>query len=439
MSDRVFVIGGGFAGIAAAFAAREAGAEVVMSCGRGGAASFSPGAIDHFFWDELEAASELVTAKLVAAPLPVGARPLLDALDLYSVPDDGAPLPRLVTSLGVVRTARAFDRALCDLGALRGRRLLLPRADRPGWDADSLARVLADSSHVAGVEVVDCPVLRYDEETRVSDAELAERHDDPARLAWLAERLAREIQHRPDVPCAVLLGPWLGREAPRADELSARVGAPVGEALSATSGSAGARFEVARGRLLQRLGVTLVPGGVSAITRGRDLEVAVGSETFAVRAVVLATGGLVGGGLVYDPPEHRGGAEGAGDVAPPFRLNVKVPGARVTSTGDHGVVGSIEGPVLDQRTWPAGGAPGLLERAGVLVGPNGEIERTSNTGIFAAGDVTFGARRTALAAVASGLAAGRSAAARLASKRASEPALTPQGAAPRAEPARKVI
>ncbi len=415
MSDSVFVIGGGFAGIAAAFAAREAGAEVVMACGRGGAASFSPGAIDHVFWDELEAASELVGAKLVAAPLPTGARALLDALDLFHVPDDGAPLPRLVTSLGVVRTTRAFDRSLADLGALRGRRLILPRADRPGWDADSLARVLRDSPHVASVEVVDCPVLRYDEETRVSDAELAERHDDPARIEWLSQRLAREVQHRPSVPCAVLLGPWLGRERARAEDLSARVGAPVGEVMSAVSGSAGARFEAARARLLARLEVTLVASEVSLVTRGRELEVVAGGEAFAVRAVVLATGGLVGGGLVYEPPEHGGAADGAARVSPPFRLGVKVPGARVAAVADHGVVGSTEGPVLDQRTWPSGGNQGLLERAGALVGPAGEI----SSGIFAAGDVTFGARRTALAAVASGLAAGRAAVARLAFERAS--------------------
>lgn len=405
--SHVVVVGGGFAGVAAAVAAREAGAQVTLWCGRGGASSFAPGAFDELPWDELEAAARLVGAELVAAPLPAGVRSLLEALEHVQIVPDGAPLARLSTTVGVVRTTRAHDRALLDLTAIRGRTLLVPRADRANWDADALARALAESAHVTAVEVVDCPVLRYDEETRISDAELAERHDDPARIDWLCRGLRREVERRTATSCAVLLGPWLGRRASRDAELSQLVGAPVGETMSALAGTAGLRFEFARERLLSREGVRVLSGEVASVrSTGRALEVAGGAELVTASSVVLAMGGLVGGGIVYDPPEHGAGAEGSDRLGPPFRLAIDVSGAKVSATREHGLAGSIEGPVLDCSAWPAAGRAGLLERVGVHVAASGEVV----PGIFAAGDITFGGRRTALAALASGLAAGQAAA-----------------------------
>lgn len=410
MSGHLVVIGGGFAGVAAAFEARRAGARVTLVTGGAGASSLYAGAADEVPWDEVERASRVVGAPLVAHALSEGLARVLAALDLFDVPAPGAPLPLLVTTAGTVRTTRARERALLDLSRVRGRTLLVPRADRAGWDADSIVRCLREALPDVDSEAISTPVLRFDEEKDIVDAELAARHDEAGRLSWLAERLSAEVERRGRDRAAVLLGPWLGIAAPRAAELEARVGVPIGEALAATAGTAGFRFESRRDALLAAVEVTIASGFVTQVERD-GVVVTDRGDRIPSDAIVLAAGGLLGGGLVYDPPEHGAAAEGPTRSAPSMKLGFEMGSIRVTSGGDAGIVSSSLGPDLDEVAWPSAGAEGWLERAGVLSDEAGLAKpRTWVAGDMRAPGRSAFARRTVLVSLGSGVAAGAAAA-----------------------------
>ena len=266
---------------------------------------------------------------------------------------------------------------------------------------------LRDEAPGALFEAIGAPVLRYADEARIADADLAARHDDDARLAWLAARLAPHVERLGRPRAAVLLGPWLGLTAGRAHVLAARLGCPVGEAMASGSLVAGLRFERARDRWLQRSGAQVIRGRADGFERAGERCRVLVRNGAAIEAdvVVLATGGLVGGGLVYDPPEHRAAPDGPEQVRAPFRARFPVDGLRVGDGTGAGVASSVFGPVLD-HAWPRAGAAGVLERAGVLAG----VDQVAAPGVLVAGDVAAGGPRTILAAVRAGVRAGTRAA-----------------------------
>lgn len=407
----VVVVGSGFAAIGAVVAARSEGARVTLISGGTGASGLYSGAVDQEPWDHLALASRMMGFEQpIAGALDASLAALCEELGLWTLPDSG-PMPLLATIAGVVRPARGHDHAQLDLRRVAGHTVLLPRADRMAWDADSLARCLTEACPASldiRFQAVPAPVLRYDEERNVVDVDLAARHDDADRLAWLAAQLrqsAKQVAVRDASPVAFLLGPWLGAAASRAAELEAQIAAPVGELLSASSGTAGFRFEAARDALLKRAGVKLVSGLVRSVTTTKKgVKIQLLNETMDASAVVLAVGGLLGGGVVYEPSEHEASAEGPSKARTACRLSFTVPDSvRVTDGVDRGGFGSSAfGPALDQRAWPSGLQPGFIERAGILVSDG----CVASQGIFAAGDCAFGGRRTVLAALGSGLLAG---------------------------------
>jgi glycerol-3-phosphate dehydrogenase subunit B len=399
MSPPIVVVGGGVAGTAAAFAAKER-REVVLVSASLGATALSSGALDREPWDRVERAMRLVGTTPSCTPLGREARAFVDALGLYRVPDEG-PLPRLATLAGVVRSARGHDEALLDLTSVAGHTILLPRLERPGWDADALARALAAEAPgelELRFEAVDATLLRFDDERRVNDAELATRHDDPARASWMAEELARIGQKRA-AKVAFLVGPWLGASAPRSHAIATASGFTVGEALSGPPGPAGMRFEAARDALAAARGIELVRDRVRAITRsGSRLVVELASRRIEASRVVLAVGGLVGGGITLDPPDHGAGVEGPKRVHPSYRLSLDVELSEPLAP----VTGSLSGPVLDEVAWPRADRDGTLERIGLRA-----PDDAAGLGLFAAGDVVADRPRTMLWAIESGLRAGR--------------------------------
>lgn len=407
---RVLVIGAGFAGVAAAVAARAEGAEVRVLGTAVGASSSWPGACDDEPWDERERAAGLVGAALLMPAIDAEERALLEALGLR-VPEAGAPLPLVAATSGRLRSTLAHDRALLDLGRCEGRVVLVPRASRAAWDADALVLALTEEAARRGLDVelavCELPVLRYDDERRAYDADIAARHDEAARRDWLVERLGPGIERVGRGQAALLLGPWLGLERERASELEARFGVPVGEALAATASTVGIRFEGARAVLLAREGIELIEGRatrVLASSRRLRAELA-GADALEADAVVLATGGLAGGGIVYQPAEYGAGPEGAEASRSPFRLSLELAGSLVAVEGARRSVGSMFGPDLGALAWPRPAAPGALERVGVITRGTEIVPR-----VHAAGDVVAGEPRTVLRALRSGLAAGRAAA-----------------------------
>jgi len=396
---------------------------VVVSAGAG-ASALTSGAVDDVPWEQRARAARLLgfAAEPPAPELPGVLDELAAALGLWELP--AGRICWLATMAGRLRPARGRDRALLDLGRLSGTRVLLPRADRAGWDADALAAALGDEplARARGLrfEAIDAPVLRYDDERRIADGDLAARHDDPARLDWLAAGLKRALPRGGGIG-AVLLGPWLGVKAARADALGASVGVPVGEALAGSGSAAGLRFEAARDALLRAIGAEQVRGRARKVevgdakAQGSEARIAVsvavamegeGREgRLTADAAVLAVGGVVGGGIAYAPPEHDAGQDLPPGGRPPFVLTLEAPVTLSAGGSALEAVSSLHGPELDAAAWPEGDVPSLLEAVGVSC-----AGIRAGRDLFAAGDVIAGRPRTALEAVATGLRAGAEAA-----------------------------
>lgn len=418
MAERVLVAGAGIAGVAAAYAAATRGAEVQLFDGSLGASALAAGAVDDRPWEQVARASEVLDAAPLAGPLPLQVEAFVEALGLWDLPRAGRPLCRLATEAGRVRVARGREEGLLDLSALPvGARVALPRLGRDEWDADSLARALGADAYAVRrrlrFEAVDAKLLMMVGEERIAAVDLAARHDDRRRLRWLAQRLvelcALEGAAGRTID-AILTGPWLGVELARAPELGSALGVAVGEIMSGLGQAPGLRFEAARDRLLGSLGVVRTPAPVRVVERDGDaLRVCVGEEEeqleVEVDAVVLAVGGLAGGGIEYAPPALRGGEEGPAAGRAPFRLALEADVALQAGGRPVEIVSSTHGPTLDEVAWPTDPDPGLLEAVGIACdGP------VAAPGIYAAGDVVADRPRTKLQAAFSGLRAGAAAA-----------------------------
>jgi glycerol-3-phosphate dehydrogenase subunit B len=351
---RVVVVGSGAAGTAAAIAARKAGAEVTLVKGRAGASALGSGALDGTMDDE---------AKTIAS-----------ALELYEI-----DVCTIATSAGTIRKASGHDLALLDVAEGP---ILVARVAHVAWDADALAAAYVEKSLGRPFVARDVGLVLHTDERAMSHVELAARHDDPARLARAAERIKSALEGAK----GVLLPPWLGAAAPRARELTALVGVPCGEVLVPIDGPAGVRFEKARDRCLQNAHIDVRAGRANRVS---ESEVVLESgESLACDAVVLATGGILAGGIVYTPGEPS-----------TFALSYDAP---VDLGFDDGrpltIPGSMYGVPPESLVWPGGSG---LEAVGVV---------SRSRAILACGDCSSGRPRTMLEAFSSGARAGREAA-----------------------------
>jgi len=89
----------------------------------------------------------------------------------------------------------------------------------------------------------------------------------------------------------------------------------------------------------------------------------------------------------------------------PYRSAVAIEGARAIAQ-TIGPASSAFGPVLEGTAWPQIGAPGSLERAGLLI----DETAACAAGVYAAGDAVHAEPRTILSAIRSALRAGAGAA-----------------------------
>jgi glycerol-3-phosphate dehydrogenase subunit B len=391
----VLVVGAGIAGTAATLAAAKAGARVRVFDGGPGASSLATGAIDLHHW----------RAGAASTGDPLLARDVLGALAAFVLPEGGSTL---LTTAGVMRTALGHDAALLDLSPFAGRCVAVVRCARPGWDADALATA------VGGAWIaLEARVLRHVDERALVDAGFAALHDDEARLAWLADRLREALATAPtgSRPAALLLPPSLGVDRPRALALSQRVGIPCGEPVAMPGGPSGLRFERARDRALAGAGVERALERIARIERSERawrVTTTAGTQLEAL-AVVLATGGLLGGGLEYAPLGRILDAPVPPRAHPPIRLTIDAP----VSMGAYGrpleAPGTLFGAAPEHLAWPS--APdGLLERAGVLADEEGRCLRAP-PGLYVAGEIVADATHTWLRALLSGASAGAAAAA----------------------------
>jgi glycerol-3-phosphate dehydrogenase subunit B len=394
---QVLVVGAGIAGTAAALSAARAGATVTVVAPNAGATRFAGGALDLSPWEE----------RARVTPLGVAETHVLDALGAFIATAEEA---LVATLAGILRPARCIDRALLDLAPLHDGEIVVPSVDWPSWDGAALARAWSCAPEALARRLVfvplAVPLVRRLEERDLGDADMAELHDAPERLEWLGARLANEIGARR--PVAILLPPWLGVEHSRAAALSVRVGVPCGEALVDLAGPSGLRFERARDRALRVAGVVRTAERVASIVfDGRwraELESGDLDGKSEVDSVVLATGGLVGGGLAYCPSESILATELPPSAARLLRATVEGP----LLVGVRGLPleapSSLFGAAPESHAWPFV-EDSLLENAGVLVDDSGRV-RAAPAGLFAAGDVVADRPRTWLSALSSGARAG---------------------------------
>jgi hypothetical protein len=393
MSARVVVIGGGFAGAAAAFAACRAGARVTLVHDRAGASELYSGAIDLSPWDA-PPDPEAERAALGDAAL----RDFRDGLGMWAL-----GRRQVATRGGIVRRALGADAALLDLTPLAGRRVGVADIGRDDWDAPELALALSACDWAERTRTAFVPVavkaLRLGHERRITPYDFAASHDDPERLHGLARAL---MEAGAEVD-GWLLGPWLGLGPGTPPALRALVPVPVGEATSPMGGPAGARFEQARIRLLASLELETRRARVRNVSaRGSgwsvaletDLEDPVTSHAeLEANAVVLATGGVAAGGIRLGwEPGH--GARG-------FELGYDAPVLLALDREFLASAGSMFGPDLEHS------GLSVLERVGVAAAPDTEVlGESAGHGLFVAGDAVAGRARTVLGAVLDGLRAG---------------------------------
>ena len=373
---KVAVLGGGIAGVAAAFELARQGVRPSVYFEHSGSSGLYGGALDFEVWDRVTALAE-VDQDLARFAEALGAWEL------------GSAALRVATLEGNVRPARGAARGLLNLERCAGKRVAVVDLERDDWDAPLLAASFAASSWARQTQThfyeARVRALQNGFERRISGYDFAALHDTPER----SQALLSAVQVSGVTPDAWLFGPWLGIERALADELSQALGVPVGETTSGLGGAAGARFERARDRLLAR-DADVHRARVTQLERvGSGYRVtAVECEPSEFSAVVLATGGVAAGGVALERSFERRGGTG-------FSLSFDAP---VALELNHEVVEGVSS--LSSVDFVARGLGTLLE-VGIAAGADAAVR--DNPGLFAAGDALAGRPRMALEAARSGL------------------------------------
>jgi hypothetical protein len=378
----VVIVGAGAAGTAAAIVVARAGVRTTVVDGGTGASTLWTGAAHGTHAVSAE-------AREVAAMLGVTIAPSV-----------------LVATNANPPSAHGHDAALLNLQPLLSSRIPIGvvGCERPQWDAELVARRGGEA-----LFPLEATMLRHVDERALPDADFAARHDDPSRLGWLAERLREALARSGGKAGALLLPPSLGVERSRAEELSKRVGVPCGEAIGLPGGPPGLRFESARNRTLTSAGIDVIRRRASRVEAGGGkwhvTLAANGDGGIEADAVVVAAGGLVGGGLEYQSSEWILAAALPPYSRAPFRCTIDGPlplGARGRPLE---LPGSLYGVPPESIAWPFVADP-LMNRVGVLCAPDGCVAQ----GLYVAGELVADLPRNWLDALESGVRAGIAAA-----------------------------
>lgn len=332
IETEVLVIGAGAAGIAAARSAHEAGAKVTVVSRPGGATAMTSGVAWGYARDPFDAWAKEAGMRLGG---------------------------RYVTVSGwMIADARGAVPSLLDLASVGGMLGVVDLDTHPSWSAKLMAETL-------GATIVRAPF----ELTGDTFRETASKLD----TEGVAAGFAASLRARCEGLAAVLFPPVLGL---RRDDVAARMsqalGVPVGEAAGGVGDPPGVRFERAMRRWIPD-GVTVLHAHAKVMLGGSP-KARLDDGNFArAKAIVLATGGLAGGGLSFD-----GGLREVTADAPVWTRN----GARVLPPG--AALGA------DPAQWFAAGAPSAvgvrLDGSRRVVDVEGRAPLAS--WLFAAGEVS---------------------------------------------------
>lgn len=255
----VLVIGAGAAGVAAARAAKREGARVTVVSLAGGATALTCGAAWGFARDPFDSwASE--------AGMRLGGRYV--TVSGWMLPD-----------------ARGALTSLLDLSAVRGMIGVVDLDTHPSWSAKLVAETL-------GATIVRAPLDIAGETFR----ETASKLD----TGGIAEGLAAALRSRCEGLSAVLFPPVLGlRRDDVAERMTRALGVPVGEAAGGAGDPPSVRFERAVRRWIPDE-VTVLRKRAKVLRGGGPQATLDDGNTVRAKSIVLATGGIAGGGLAFD-------------------------------------------------------------------------------------------------------------------------------------------
>ena len=341
----ILVIGAGAAGVMAALVAADAGASVGVLARGCGATAQSPGVVDvcgrfsngAAVSDPLTGVRELIQtqgchpyallgSKESQAPADPAGRAVFAltralerfrrAMEAQGLPYAGEPTRNrcVATVLGTIKTTclvpTTADLDLAELGD--GRLVVVGLRGYHDLDPFFVARSLATlvphqmgtkaRLHAEGV-VIDLPGLRS--RPTWTATEIAYALDDPAMYTELERALDAVASRHPGA--ALLLPPVLGykRGVATVERLRHHLGVPVAEVLPNPHSVPGQRLQRALLRALRDAGVQVRLGVAAlqlAVRDGRCRRVVAraerAEEVYIAEAFVLASGDLVGGGLV---------------------------------------------------------------------------------------------------------------------------------------------
>jgi glycerol-3-phosphate dehydrogenase subunit B len=393
------VVGGGFAGIAAAWALSERGRDVHLVWAHEGASALYPGVLDRTEW----------TGPPDPRPLSSEVVGFLEGLGLFAAP--GSVAARVATTAGMLRPARCRDRALFDLESVRGKRVSVVDLGRPGWDAGALARAWSASAWARLTRTEFKPLTvaapAPDQLRWLGEADLAARGDDPV---W-TEALGGALRDAGDGDTPLIVGPWLGSVPGSAERWREIVRRPLGETLSPPGGAAGLRFEAARSAWLARASVSVLRGEAHALRRvSAGFEVSgrfgPGGERDKLddvySDVVLAIGGMIGGGIRF--------LSGSGSRPLTFSLSIDVPVELRLAGREVAIRSELGGADLQRLGLSALDEIGVLvdeQQRAVVAGFRAGDPTMRAPDLFAAGDVVAERPRTVLEAIHAGIGAAR--------------------------------
>jgi len=316
----VVVVGGGLAGACAAFAAREAGAQVLVVARAPGASAMSSGAIDFAGGDDDLPIGE--AARRLAHAAPAHPYALLGDALVPAIDDALSLLVRHLAALGVTGARSAADRNLWlvtplgrakpaalaqgaiaagDLRNLAARQTRLGVVALAGSQAVE-ARLVAHGLTPLLAPLAQAIVVAPDFYRQRGDAlrtlpEIAQDLDAPGRRAALAASLSRAAAQ---AHVTHLLLPTVGFADPAGAhaELERAIGVPVVEMLGAPPSVPGLRLHRALAAALEKSGVRSVQGIAERRADGQ-VQIVRGVECEPVQAgaVVLASGRFLGGGI----------------------------------------------------------------------------------------------------------------------------------------------
>ena len=292
MSERLIVVGAGLAGLSACAQALMEKWNVTLIDGGAGASAMMSGAADLYPWKRQESVVHREEGRLSQR---------LESAEMFlrSLKTFRPGTNHVITGASLIRPTRAVGRGVLGLKEFAGKLIGIADVRRSDFRAAQISSDLSSQPWATATgtrfQSVQVRNVFSEHELDYPQAHFA-RLLDKERRPRFAAQLVKIKEETPEI-AALVVGPWLGERGADEDWIL-----PVGETLSPPDGSFGVRFELDRAAWISRNEVEFISGEVNQVRRaGSEISVVSKSkdgmvQEFFCDAVVVATGGLIGGG-----------------------------------------------------------------------------------------------------------------------------------------------